>query len=65
VVGGGEIATLLFSKRLIDELIISIIPYMIGNGIPWIQSHNLESEWFLKGYWATSRGVIQLQYVRQ
>lgn len=62
VVGGGEIATFLFSWQLIDEIIITIIPCTLGDGIPWIKPHSKEDQWFLKGMWSTKSGVVQLQY---
>lgn len=62
VVGGGEIATLLNSWQLIDEIIVTIMPYLLGDGIRWLNPHSNENPWFLKGMWSTPGGVVQLQY---
>jgi len=34
LIGGGEVNTLLLNERLIDEMIIFVIPVVLGDGIP-------------------------------
>lgn len=40
VVGGSEIVNFLLKENLIDEIIITIIPTLLGNGIPLFKSNN-------------------------
>ncbi|MEN7551651.1 dihydrofolate reductase family protein [Rapidithrix thailandica] len=60
--GGAEVANSLMKEQLIDELIISIIPVCIGEGIrlfkdgrPWTHLQLLESRTF-------ESGLVQLHY---
>ena len=64
LVGGGKLAASMIAYDLIDELVLTIIPNILGNGIPWI-SHTLgESQWKLKDNFSSSSGIMQLVYER-
>lgn len=47
VVGGGQLLHEFLKERLIDELIISIAPVLIGGGIPLFKAMDIETEFTL------------------
>lgn len=62
LVGGGELITMLLNQDLVNEMIITYIPVILGNGIPLFPNNPKESKWNLvenKGY---KNGVLQVQY---
>jgi dihydrofolate reductase len=64
LVGGGELNTLFLNQDLIDKMIITVIPVIIGEGIPLFPNKPKESTWKLEHSEAFSTGVISLAYVR-
>ena len=62
LIGGGQINTLLLNAGLIDELVLSIIPIVLGDGIPLFDGQPAETKWSLKGHKAFDSGLVQLQY---
>ncbi|QOR68236.1 dihydrofolate reductase [Cytobacillus suaedae] len=48
LVGGGELLTTFIKERLIDEMIITIAPTIIGRGIPLFKDLENEIEYSLK-----------------
>ena len=60
--GGGEIAGILFSHALIDQLVISIHPVYLGDGIPLTQPLMLISNFMLEKRHKYPNGLIQLTY---
>ncbi len=48
VVGGGQLLHDFLKERLIDELIISIAPVLIGEGIPLFKTMDVETEFKLE-----------------
>lgn len=63
LIGGGQINTLLLNAGLIDELILSIIPIILGEGIPLFGGKPKETKWALKGQKSFDTGLVQAQYV--
>lgn len=63
--GGAEIVTLLLKDHLIDELIISIIPIILGEGVRLFQNGNPELRLILKSTKQFDTGLVQLHYVRK
>jgi dihydrofolate reductase len=48
VVGGSELLSVFVNEKLIDEMIITIAPVLIGNGIPLFKKNNFETKLLLK-----------------
>lgn len=48
IVGGGELLQFFMKEKLVDELIITIAPILIGRGIPLFRENDFETELILK-----------------
>ena len=48
VMGGGDLNTSFINKKLVDELIITVSPVLIGKGIPLFKEVDFELELTLK-----------------
>lgn len=64
LVGGGEIIAMLLNNDLIDEMIITIIPMMLGAGIPLFPNTTKESPWKLHNIHSYTNNVLQVEYHR-
>lgn len=64
LVGGGEIIAMLLNNDLIDEMIITIIPMMLGAGIPLFPNTTKESAWKLHNTHSYTNNVLQVEYHR-
>lgn len=62
LVGGGQLNTLLLNGGLIDEIIISVHPVILGNGIPLFSGYPKKSTLSLTGSETYKSGLIQLTY---
>ena len=62
LVGGGEIISMLLNHNLIDEIIITTIPAILGNGIPLFSGIMKESKWETFIYYKYENGVTQAHY---
>lgn len=62
LVGGGEIIAMFLEHDLIDEMIITIIPTILGAGIPLFPKMNQESSWYLINNQACKNSVLQVEY---
>ena len=62
--GGAEVINALLSENLIDELIISIIPVMLGDGISLFKSGRPDNEMELINSKHYDKGLVQLHYKR-
>jgi dihydrofolate reductase len=62
--GGGQLVTYFLNHNLIDRMIISIIPLILGEGIPLFPNKPEESSWVLAGTETFSTGVVSLTYNR-
>lgn len=60
--GGAEIVNLLFQERLIDEMIISIIPVLLGGGTRLFQEGFQKQKVTLLNEKSFSTGLVQLHY---
>lgn len=60
--GGGEITTLLLNNDLVDEMIITYIPMILGSGIPLFPNNPKESKWYLIKNETFENGVYQVKY---
>ncbi len=62
VVGGGQLITKMLDDQLIDELTISLIPVLIGKGIPLIQEIQNDIHLNLSDHEVFPNGILNLTY---
>lgn len=60
--GGAEIVNALLKARLIDEMILSVIPILLGDGIRLFQKGNYEQTLKLLTSKSYETGLVQLHY---
>jgi len=60
--GGGEIIASFLDERAIDEFIISVVPTLIGEGIPLIAPRHRDVPLRLLSAQPFPDGVVQLHY---
>jgi dihydrofolate reductase len=60
--GGGQLVTYFLNNELIDRIIISIIPIILGDGIRLFPGRPKESNWRLAETKSFSTGVTNLVY---
>lgn len=60
--GGAEIIFELLNSKLIDYIIISIIPHLLGDGIKLFKENNIEQKIKLKKSSNYPSGLVQLHY---
>jgi dihydrofolate reductase len=65
VIGGGEVITRFLNLGAIDEMILSVIPIILGKGIPLFPAEPKETSFSLVGAEAFETGVVNLSYVRK
>jgi dihydrofolate reductase len=65
VVGGGEIAAALLQANLIDEMVLSIHPITLGQGVPVFERHGAETRWIVSSTSAYQNGLVQVTYKRR
>ncbi len=61
--GGAKLVNELLKQKLIDEMIVSIIPTTIGDGIRLFQSGIAEQQWKLIESKSFDTGLVQIKYV--
>ncbi|MDH4199302.1 MAG: dihydrofolate reductase family protein [Spirochaetia bacterium] len=61
--GGAELVNDMMQRDLLDEMIISVIPFMPGNGIRLFQEINKEHKLRLMDSQLFSSGLVQLHYL--
>jgi dihydrofolate reductase len=64
LVGGGKLAAAFRSERLITEHIVSVIPVLLGAGIPLFDGPAPREDLKLLGTKAYDTGIVQLRYAR-
>lgn len=62
--GGAEIVHALLKENLIDEMVISIIPILVGDGIKLFTGGRPELLMKLQSCQSFEKGLVQLHYVR-
>lgn len=60
IIGGSQIIKKLMDRLLIDEFIITIIPVVLGQGIPLFSTHKFQEYQLVSSH--EDCGVIQLKY---
>lgn len=63
--GGAELVNQLLAAQLIDELIISIIPHLLGKGIRLFQEQASELTLHLHSSQSFPSGLVQLHYIKK
>jgi len=65
VVGGGKVITAMMNDRLIDEMILSVIPIVLGRGIRLLPDHPRETLFTLTHSESFETGVVNLTYTKK
>lgn len=63
LVGGGSLAGLFHEAGLITDYRITIIPIMLGDGIPLLTNVSGRTDLTLKTFQSYSKGVLHLHYI--
>ncbi len=64
-VDGGAVVSQFLAAGLLDELTVSILPVVLGAGIPLFQRTGPERWLSLRGHQVWRSGLVQLRYVRR
>jgi dihydrofolate reductase len=64
LIGGGKLITQFLNEGLIDEMILTVIPIMLGDGIPLFLKSSKETNWKLQNAKAYDSGFVNLTYVK-
>ncbi len=62
LVGGGEINSLLLNNDLIDEIILTLVPMVLGNGVPLFAQGKLDKVLKLFSTKTYTNGMVQMTY---
>lgn len=65
LVGGGEIVSILMNAGLIDEIVLSIHPIILGGGVRLFARIARQSEWTLVSSRSFETGLVQITYIRK
>lgn len=65
LVGGGQLTTMLLNQNMVDEMIITTIPVLLGNGIPLFPDSSKESKWKLQNCMAYENSIVQIIYKKE
>ncbi len=63
LIGGSQINTLLFNEKLIDEIIIFVMPIILSDGIDLFSAYPIESRLTLKETKAFQSGAVEMRYL--
>ena len=63
--GGGTLISAFLDERLIDEMILSIIPIVLGAGLPLFPGKPLETQFQLNSSKQFDSGVVNLSYRKE
>jgi len=65
LVGGGQINTLFLQHGLIDRMILTLIPRMLGMGIPLFSGPTTDRSFTLESCQSYRSGLVQLTYQKK
>lgn len=60
--GGAEVVNELIQNQLVDTLIVSVIPVLLGDGIPLFKPKDLTQSLKLQSVQSFPSGLVQLEY---
>lgn len=63
LVGGGELARSFLKEGLIDEIVLSVIPDMLGEGIPLFGNTGKEIHYNVARSEIFTNGIVQTHYI--
>lgn len=62
VVGGAHVAREFIQQKLVDEIRVSILPILLGEGLPYFDAIGQEQALYLKEALAYQNGMVELVY---
>ncbi|MGB1241027.1 MAG: dihydrofolate reductase family protein [Chitinophagales bacterium] len=62
LIGGGQLNAVFLKYGLIDEMIVSIMPIVLGSGIPLFAAQDIKDMFTLKKVVSFQSGVVQTTY---
>lgn len=62
LIGGGKINTIFLENELIDQIILTIVPFTLGDGIPMFHKANVETKFKLESNQTFPNGMVQLTF---
>ncbi len=62
LVGGAQLITTALRHRLLDTMILTVVPTVIGSGIPLFSGDTGESQWALTEVRSFDTGLVNLTY---
>jgi dihydrofolate reductase len=62
LIGGGEIVSLFLNEGLVDKMILTIVPTVLGDGLPLFPGQTKETHFELMDTTAYSTGLVNLVY---
>lgn len=65
LVGGGQLNSLFLKHHLIDEIIISVMPVVLGTGLTLFGDMEMEMSFDLKEVQSFKSGVVQMVYTKK
>jgi dihydrofolate reductase len=65
LIGGGQLITFFLDNDLLDKMVLTIIPTIIGEGISLFPDNPKETIWNLESVETFETGVVNLTYVRK
>ncbi len=65
IVGGANVSQQFLERGLIDEIVLSIVPVILGDGIRLFGKTHKSIELSLRGVKQFDRGLVQLTYARE
>ena len=65
LVGGGQLNSLFLKYHLIDEIIISVLPVVLGTGLTLFGDMEMEVGFDLKGVKSFESGLVQMTYIKR
>ena len=65
MVGGGQLVSFLLSADLVDEIQITYIPVILGDGISLFPSSTKELQWNLLENKGFDNEILQVKYQRK
>ncbi len=64
LVGGGQINTVMLNAGLIDEMVVSIHPIILGSGLPLFAGQPKEAKFRVTAQKTFKTGLVQMTYTR-